>query len=93
MPVKKTVSHKGIVRIGSAILGAMFGFLPVVILTRSESPVRPGIALLAYCGVSLAVYFASVWLLIDHREKIESEPLDSKELRRRRKEFFSNLPK
>ncbi len=91
--MKKTLSHKGVVRIGCAILGVMFGVVAAVFLKRSGSPVFPGSGFLAFCGVSLAAYFTWVWLLIDYREKIESEPLDSKELRKRKKDFFANLPK
>jgi len=65
------------------ITGATYGFL---------GGLRFGLVLSIFIGLWIAIYFAGVWAAVDRpAELIRKFPISSKELRRRKKEFYDWL--
>lgn len=72
--------------LGSATLvtGAMEGFTPHL---------RPGVVLSIFLLAWVASYFVGHWIMLERPAELRKKyPVSSKELRRRDKEFYDNLP-
>jgi hypothetical protein len=81
---KKTIG-----RVWGVLFAIPFGSL-VAITTRHVWPgLNISLILLLFVVLCVGFYFTGVWMMVDHPAELHRKfPISSKELRRRRKEFY-----
>jgi hypothetical protein len=67
----------------------------LTVLIRSMNPgLRPGAVFVIFLGACIACYLVWNWIFFERAAELEKRiPISSKELRRRTKEFYDNLPR
>ena len=72
----------------------MYAVLITLIVWRLYPTLRPGSFFLIFVGSCVAFYFVWKWVFFDRRAELDEKvPIPAKELRKRRKQFFENLPR
>jgi hypothetical protein len=79
--------------IGTAMYAIASAFLTVIAVWQFHASARVLPVLLIFVGLCVMFYFVWYWVFYERPAELEKRlPVSSKELRRRKKEFFENLP-
>jgi hypothetical protein len=76
-------------RVWGILFGIPFGSLIATIAHHLWPELEIALIFLIFVGLCVGFYFAGLWVMVDHPAELDRKfPISSKELRRRRKEFY-----
>lgn len=79
-------------RLGSWLYSIGSALLVTTLIRGSNPTLRPGTILLIIGGFCVAFYFLWTWVFFERPAELDKKlPINSKELRRKRKEFFDSF--
>jgi len=91
---KKTGWRRSVLRIGTAMQAILYAVLVTGIVWRFNPTHSYGALVLIFVGFCIAFYFLWIWVFVERPAELAKKlPISSKELRRKRQEFYDNLPK
>jgi hypothetical protein len=80
-------------RVGVGICSLAPAMFVTLLIGRLSSPLKGGALFLIFVGAYLASYSVWNWVFFERPAELNKKmPISSKELRRRTKEFYDNLP-
>jgi len=86
------LGKKNIGRVYGASLATIYSTLITGMTYGFSGGLRFGLVLSIFIGLWIAIYFAGVWVAVDRPAELNRKfPFSSKELRRRKKEFYDWL--
>ncbi len=90
---KKTGWRRSVLRIGTAMQAILYAVLVTGIVWRFNPTLPYGALVLIFVGFCIALYFLWIWVFVERPAELAKKlPISSKELRRKRQEFYDNLP-
>jgi len=90
---KKTGWRRSVLRIGTAMQAILYAVLVTGIVWRFNPTLPYGALVLIFVGFCIAFYFLWIWVFVERPAELAKKlPISSKELRRKRQEFYDNLP-
>jgi hypothetical protein len=92
---KKPNWQSSVLSVGTAIVTAPIAAALALIIWRKLGPTLGfGAFFLIFAILAVAFYVLWMWVFFEHPAEIAKKlPISSKELHRKKKEFFDNLPK
>ena len=83
-----------VLRVGAAMQAILYAIVVTLIVWRFDPALRSGALFLIFAGFSVAFYFLWIWVFVERPAELAKKlPISGTELRRKRQEFYDNLPK
>jgi hypothetical protein len=80
--------------VGSSMYAMASAVLATIAILPFYPALRPRSVLLIFVGLCVVFYFVWIWVFYERPAELEKKvPISSKELRRRKKEFYDSLPR
>jgi hypothetical protein len=93
-PPNKTSGQRLLYRVGLWICALVPAALVTAAIQGSNADLRSGVTLAIFTLSWIASYFVAHWAMFERSAELRRKyPVSSKELRRRQKEFYDNLPR
>src|SRR5579863_4466475 len=81
-------------RAGVGICSLVPAIFLTIVIGGFNPALKPGAFFLIFAGAYCAAYFVWNWIFFERTAELDKKlPITSKELRRRTKEFYDNLPR
>jgi ATP/ADP translocase len=87
--------HKSVLfRVGVGITALAPATFLTILIDKLRPNLRPSAVFLIFVGAYVASYFVWGWIFFERAAELQKKiPISSKELQRRTKEFYKNLPR